>query len=45
MVEKIRKLVRTKPRPDDWDEQVGELCDQLVMRLQPITVIRPKGKP
>lgn len=42
LVEKIRVLVRHRPRPDDWDEQVGELCDQLIMRLQPIEVVRPK---
>ena len=40
LVEQIRRLVRQKPRPDDWDDQIGELCDQLVMRLQPIEVVR-----
>lgn len=42
LVERIRQLVRRKPRPVDWDEQVGELCDQLVMKLEPIEVVRPK---
>ena len=42
LVEKIRQLVRRKPRPDDWDEQIGELCNQLIMRLEPIDIMRSK---
>ena len=45
LVEQIRKLARAKPLSDDWDESIGECCDQLIMILQPITVRYPKRTP